>query len=351
MDFTRVSQIMLKLFTILLLPSLCFAYPELVSKSCASCHTEASGSGLLTNNGKTFALNSAYQKTESYFEIKTPDWLLLGAKADAKQAFTKTPYEETGSFKATRVEAQVGLNDMIDTYLNISAQGSVNRVEPKTKSDSISDYVYYPYRFLEVRYSDSPEESLAAKYGFYRNEWQNDFSLFETSYQQTEFIFSHENHQVSLGYIDQAKTYNTSSDVNDGFINYKYYKSEHYSILLGHQWGDQYQLYSLGFIAKKSEALTFKASISESITSGVKGIQARLSPVYQLNSYFKIHGFAGYENTNIKTAQPRIIVYGAGADFLWFSQGLLSAVYSNTDDSNLINNPTEKLELNFHLYM
>lgn len=342
---------MFKLFVIFLFPCLGFAYPELLSKNCASCHSEASGFGLLTSDGKNYALNVSHQKTENYFEINTPTWLLLGAKADAKQTFTKTPYEETGSFKATRIEVQTGLNYNIDTYLNISAQGSVNRIEPKNKSDSISDYAYYPYRFAKLSYGDSSEKSLALKYGFYRNEWQNDLVSFETSYEQSEFIYSNDKHQLSLGYIDQSRSYNTTEGRHQGFINYRFFNADHYGLLLGHMWGEQFQFFSFAFTVKKNEALTFKTSIAESTTSGTKGLQGRFSPIYQVNSYLKFYGFAEYKNTNIKTAQPRTIIYGLGGDYLWLAQGLVSGVYSKTDDSNVINNPTEKLELVFHLYM
>lgn len=342
---------MLKFFVVLLFPSLGFTYPELLSKNCASCHSEASGSGILNLDGKSYSLNSAHKKSESYFEIKTPEWLLLGAKADLKQTFTETPYEKTGSFKATRVEAQLGFSQAIDTYLNVSAQGSLNRVEPKNKSDSISDYVYSPYRFVEVKYADNSEESLALKHGFYRNEWQNDLSLFETSLQQSELIYTYEKYQISLGYISKVKTYNTANAMNDGYVNYKFLQFNRYSFLLGHQWHDQYQLTSLGLVFKKSEPLTFKAFLAQTVSSGIKGIQARLMPVYQLNSYLKFFGLAEYQNNNVKTAKPRTIIYGLGLDYLWFSQGLLSVIYSKTDDSVLVNNPKQKLELNFHLYM
>lgn len=342
---------MLKIFVVLLFPSLGFAYPELLSKSCASCHSETSGAGILTFEGKSYSLNSAHKKSESYFEVKTPEWLLLGAKTDLKQTFTETPYEKTGSFKATHIEAQLGLSHAIDTYLNISAQGSLNRVEPKTKSDSISDYVYSPYRFVELKYSESNEESLVAKHGFYRNEWQNDLSLFETSFQQSELTYAYKKQQVSLGYISKVKTYNTTVTKDDGFVNYKFLQLDRYSLLAGHQWSNQFQLTSLGLVLKKSEQLSFKAFIAQTILSGIKGVQVRLMPVYQQNSYLKFYGFAEYQNSNVKTAKPRTIIYGLGGDYLWFSQGLLSVIYSKTDDSMLVNNPTQKLELNLHLYM
>jgi hypothetical protein len=342
---------MLKLFLVFLFPNLCLAYPELLSRSCTSCHSETSGSGILTSPGKDFALNSAHQKSVNYFEIDSPDWLLLGAKADLKQTFTETPYEKAGSFKATRVEAQLGLSHAIDTYLNVSAQGSVNRVEPTLKSDSISDYVYSPYRFIEFSYSDNSEESLAAKHGLYRNEWQNDLALFETSFEQSEIIYSHSKHQLSLGYITKTKTYNTSTSMDDGFINYKFFEINRYSITLGHQWHDQFQLSSLGLVAKKSEGLTFKALLAQTTASGIKGLQARIMPIYQLNSFLKLYALAEYQNSNIKISQPRTIIYGLGSDYLWFAQGLLSLVYLQTDNSALVNNPTQKLELTFHLYM
>lgn len=342
---------MLKLFIVLLFPSLGFAYPELLSKNCASCHSEASGFGILTSEGKNYSLNSAHKKTESYFEIKTPEWLSLGAKADLNQKFTETPYEKTGSFKATRTEAQLGLSQAIDTYLTLSAQGSLNRVEPENKSDSISDYVYSPYRFVELKYSENGEESLAAKHGFYRNEWQNDLSLFETSFQQSEFFYIHDKHQVSLGYISKVKNYNTSTSMNDGFIGYKFLQPDRYNILLGHQWHEQFKLTSLGLTFKKNEQLTIRTLLAQTITSGMEGVKARLMPVYQMNSFLKFFGFLDYQNVNIKTAKPRVILYGLGSDYLLFPQGLLSVIYSKTDDSMLNNNPVQKFELNFHIYM
>ena len=351
MDLAGVSKVMLKLFLVFLFPSFCFAYPELLLKNCASCHSEASGSGILTLEGKDYAANSSDKKSVNYFEIIPPAWLLLGAKADLKQTFTETPYEKTGSFKATRIEAQLGLSHVIDTYLNVSVQGSINRVEPASKSDSISDYVYSPYRFIEFTYSDSNEESLVAKHGFYRNEWQNDLSLSETSFEQSEVVYSHSKHQLSLGYITKTKTYNTSTSMDDGFINYKFFEINRYGVTLGHQWHDQFQLSSIGLVAKKSDTLTFKALLAQTTTAGIKGLQARLMPVYQLNSYLKFYGLAEYQNTNIKISQPRTIIYGLGSDYLWFTQGLVSLVYLQTDNSALVNNPTQKLELTFHLYM
>lgn len=338
MLFIRLRWLLL----ILVLPSSGFSYPELLSKNCTACHSESSGSGILTAEGK---------HSENFFEIKAPKWLLLGVKADLKQTFTETPYEKTGSFKATRAEAQLGLSHAVDTYLNISAQGSINRIDPKNKSDSISDYAYSPYRFAELKYSDSAEQSLSAKHGFYRNEWQNDLVLFESSFKQTELIYTHTKHQVSLGYISKIKTYNTSSSMDDGFINYKFLQLSRYSLLIGHQWHADYQLTSLALIAKKTEQLTFKALLAQSVLSGIKGIKARLMPVYQHNSNLKFFGFAEYQNVNIERAKPRSIVYGVGSDYLWFTQGLVSVIYTNTDDSNVINNPMQKLELNLHLYM
>lgn len=331
---------MLKLFVILLLPSFCLAYPELLTKRCNSCHSEASGFGILKGEAKPHE-----------FEINTPSWLLLGAKADLNQTFTQSPYEKTGSFKATRVEGQVGLVQEIDTYLNVQAQGSLNRVEPKNKSDSITDYVYSPYRFIELTYSDPSKSAISLKHGFYRNELQSYFWGLQQSFQQTEVVYSQDLHQVNFGYKTKSKVYNAAIDQDIGFINYQYFFSNEVNFLLGHEQKNKYQLSSLAIVLPKNEKLTFITALSQSITSGVKGFRGRITPVYQQTETLKFYGFAEYANSNIQTAKPRTIIYGVGSDYLWFTQGLLSVIYSKTDDSVVINNPVEKLELNFHLYM
>ena len=340
MDVAGISKVMLKLFVILLLPSFCLAYPELLTKRCSSCHSEASGFGILKAEAKPHE-----------FEIKTPAWLLLGAKADLNQTFTKSPYEKTGSFKATRAEAQLGLVHEIDSYLNIQAQGSLNRVEPNSKSDSITDYVYSPYRFIELTYNDPAKSATSIKHGFYRNELQSYLSTMQQSFLQTEVIYSQDLHQVNLGYKTKSKFYNKANDEEIGFINYQYFSPGEINFLLGHEQKNQYQLSSLAVVLPKNEKLTFITALSQSITSGVKGFRGRITPVYQHTETLKFYGFAEYANSNIQTAKPRTIIYGLGSDYLWFSQGLLSVIYSKTDDSVLVNNPVEKLELNFHLYM
>lgn len=331
---------MLKLIVILLLPSFCLAYPELLSKRCNSCHSEASGSGLLNSDTKSHE-----------FEIKTPSWLLLGAKADLNQTFTQSSYEKTGSFKATRVEGQFGLVQEIDTYLNVQAQGSLNRVEPKNKSDSITDYVYSPYRFVQLTYNDPAKSAISLKHGFYRNELQSYFLPIQQSFQQTEVIYLNGLHQVNLGYKTKLKSYNTAIDEDIGFMTYQYFSPTEVNFILGHEQKDKYQLTSLALVLPKTEKLSFITTLSQSITSGVKGVQARLTPIYQQTEKLKFYGFAEYANRNIQTAKPRTIIYGLGLDYLWFSQGLLSVIYSKTDDSVVVNNPIEKLELNFHLFM
>lgn len=336
-----LKQFVILLF-VLLFTSFSFAYPELLTKHCASCHTEASGFGILTVDGKSH---------DNYFQIKTPTWLLLGVKADLNQTFTKTPYEKTGSFKATRFEGQLGLTHAIDTYLNFQAQGSLNRVEPKTKSDSISDYLYSPYRFIEVNYNDLNASTLSLKYGYYRNEWQNDLAAFAQSFKQSELIYQKANHQVNLGYQTKNKIYNSIADHDASFITYKYFAENRLNLVVGHQQAKNEQLSSLAFVVPKNENLAFKTLLAQTLNSGIKGFKGRFMPIYQQNSFLKFYGFTEYINTNIETAKPRTIVYGIGGDYLWFSQGLLSIIYSKTDDSVVINNPTEKLELNFHLYM
>lgn len=342
---------MLKLFFILLFPSLSLAYPELLTKNCMSCHSESSGFGILTADGKTYALSSADKKSDSYFEIKTPEWLLLGVKADANQSFTKTPYENTGSFKATRFEGQLGLVHSLNTYLNVSAQGSVNRVDPKTKSDSISDYLYSPYRFVEADYNDPTGSILSLKHGYYRNEWQSDLISFSQSFKQSELIYRQDRHQFSLGYQTKIKIYNSITDRETSFITYKYFSGNRVNLIFGHEKASNEQLSSLALIMPKNENLTFKTLLAQTINSGAKGFKGRLMPVYQLNSFLKFYGFAEYSNSDIQMAKPRTIIYGLGGDYLWLSQGLLSVIYTKTDDSVVINNPVEKLEFNFHLYM
>lgn len=331
---------MLKLIVVFLLPSFCFAYPELLSKRCHNCHSEASGYGILNSEAKSHE-----------FEIKTPSWLLLGAKADLNQTFTQSSYEKTGSFKATRVEGQLGLVHEIDTYLNVQAQGSLNRVEPKNKSDSITDYVYSPYRFVELTYNDPAKSSISLKHGFYRNELQSYFLPIQQSFRQTELIYLNDLHQLNLGYKTNSKTYNAAINEDVGFLTYQYFSPTEVNFIIGHEQKDKYQLTSLALVLPKYEKLSFIMALSQSITAGVKGVRARLTPIYQQTEKLKLYGFAEYANRNIQTAKPRTIIYGLGSDYLWFSQGLLSVIYSKTDDSIVVNNPIEKLELNFHLYM
>ena len=328
---------MLKLLVVLLLPSFCWAYPELLSKRCNSCHSEASGFGIVKHVGE--------------FKIETPAWLLIGAKADLNQTFTKSPYENTGSFKATHFEGQVGLVHEIDTYLNVQAQGSLNRVDPKTKSDSISDYVYSPYRFVEVNYTDPKDAVVSLKHGYYRNELQSQLSLFSQSFNQTELILTEDRYQINFGFQTKVKTYNSVIQREASFINFKYFSENKINLLLGHEQGDDLQVSSLAFTVPKGENLTITTLLAQTINFDVKGFKGRLTPVYQHSSMLKFYGFAEYINTDIQMAKPRTIIYGAGGDYLWFSQSLLSVIYSKTDDSMVLNNPTEKLELNFHLYM
>jgi len=358
MDLARVSEIMLKFFVqlrwqllVLLFPSLSLAYPELLTKTCMSCHSEASGFGILSAAGKTYTLISADKKYENYFEVKTPDWLLLGLKADANQVFAQSPYEKTGSFKATRFEGQLGLAHSLSTYLKLQAQGSLNRVDPKTKSDSISDYLYSPYRFIGLDYYDPNDSVFSLKHGYYRNEWQNDLLNFSESLKQSELIYLSRHHQVSLGHRTRTKVYNTSLEDKASFITYKYFLENCANLILGHERSSNNQLSSLAIVVPKNQNLTFKTLLAQTINSGVKGFKGRLTPVYQLSSFFKFYGFAEYSNSNIETAKPRTLIYGLGGDYLWFSQGLLSVSYTRTDNSVIINNPVEKLEINFHLYM
>ncbi|AZZ36816.1 hypothetical protein CIK05_08445 [Bdellovibrio sp. qaytius] len=342
---------MLKYLILLLVPSFTFAYPELVSKNCLSCHSEASGFGILTAEGKASVQNWSDKKSESYYEVKTPEWLMLGLKADLNQTFTKSPYEKTGSFKATRFEGQIGLVHNVSKYLNVQAQGSLNRVEPKTKSDSITDFIYSPYHFVELNYHDPTDSVISLKHGYYRNEWQNDLSLFSDSFKQSELIYLMNRHQVSLGHRTRSKTYNASVEDDTSFITYKYFTENQIDLILGHERKTDDQLSSLGLVYVKNENLTFKTLLAQTINSGVKGLKARFMPFYQTSPFLKFYAVTEYGNTNIETAKPRTIIYGLGADYLWLSQGLLSVIYTKTDDSVVINNPVEKLELNFHLYM
>lgn len=342
MDLARVSEIMLKVFLLLLMPSLSFAYPELLTKNCLTCHSEASGFGLLTAEGKS---------NENYFEIKTVNWLALGLKVDVNQAFTKSPYEKTGSFKATRFEGQLGLAHSLSAYLNVRAQGSLNRVDPKTKSDSISDYLYSPYRFVELNYYEPMNTVISLKHGYYRNEWQSDLALFSESFKQTELVYLNDRHQISLGHKTRNKIYNTSIKDEASFITYKFFSVNKLNLIIGHERASDEQISSLALVTPKNENLTFKALLAQTLKSGVKGFKGRFTPYYQVNSYLKYYAFAEYSNSDIQTAKPRTIIYGLGGDYLWFSQGLLSVIYTKTDDSMVINNPVEKLELNFHLYM
>lgn len=307
-----------------------------------SCHSEASGFGILTADGKSH---------ENYFEINTPGWLLLGLKADVNQTLTQSSYEKTGSFKATRFEGQLGLVHSLSTYLNLHLQGSLNRVDPKTKSDSISDYLYSPYRFIELDYDHPMDAAVSLKHGYYKNEWQKDLFNFSESFKQSELIYLNRHHQVSLGHKTRNKVYNTSLEDKASFITYKYFSENRVNLILGHESAANEQLSSFAVMIPKNEKLTFKTLLAQTISSGVKGLRGRLTPVYQSNSFLKFYGFAEYSNSNIKTAKPRTIFYGLGGDYLWFPQGLLSVIYTKMDDSVVINNPVEKLELNFHLYM
>lgn len=342
---------MLKCILLLLVPSFTFAYPELVTKNCLTCHSESSGSGVLTAEGKANSLSWADHKSESYFEIKTPQWIMLGLKADLNQTLTKSPYEKTGSFKATRFESQLGLVKNVSKYLSVHAQGSLNRVDPKTKSDAITDYVYSPYRFVAFDYYDPMDTIISLKHGYYRNEWQNEFALFSQSFKQSELIYLTNRHQVSLGFKTREKTFNESVENEASFITYKFFSENKINLILGHERNSEYQFSSIWLIIPKNDNLTIKTFVAQTVSDGLTGFRGRVTPVYRVSSFLKFYGFADYANPDIETAKPRTIVYGLGADYLVYSQGLLSVNYTKTDDSMVINNPIEKLELNFHFYM
>lgn len=321
-----------------------YAFPELIRHgyvNCSACHTTQQGGDLLNSYGRELSKellsrNDSFFKDASaekrFLEVQTPEWLRVGADVRLLQTFSESSVASKGRFMVMQAEvaALANLNE------NISFYTSLARFEATKADAEWKDFLYVPALWARYQKAVNDTTAWALRAGrFYPayGAWVAEHTFVNRRYLGLnpgeerlagELSFSSENYQFVLTGLHGRAT-NGKIDPERGWtaqVSKVFGKRSRAGINMYRS-----TLQQNGVESKKShEGLFALIGWSEdlsilfqldrlSLPNGKTGVLDLMKFSYGATEGVELFFTQEYYNSDLEKSDPRVEVYGIGAQY------------------------------------
>lgn len=328
------------------------AFPQYLATEttrCVRCHSEQTGLGLLTAEGKIFSTQSWAENTKPYFQIPLPDWLNLGIKSKQQQSFYQSDYIREATFKDVQTELRSEIRvDKTQLYV------SFGRYIPTTSNVTFKDYAYVSTAYLQYQqnsYLSFKAGKYFLNYGYDLYQLNYDPMLYSLSSikkgsekNQIEVNYSQDQYDISIAQIFNQTQFNQVYSENAQLLKLNYIFDSHLS--LG---ANIYQSYAndvigtnqdkiltgifgiLNWDEKKSVLFQIDQVLYKDVNK--KGASILIRPSYEWRKGHLVMTKVQYINQNIQLSDPKFLELSIGYNYIPYAQFNILAQYKKTTNS------------------
>lgn len=365
---------------LMLSSSLAFGFPELIRHgyvNCSACHATAQGGDILSPYGRELSKellsrnDSIFKEAGSekkYLELRSPDWLQLGAHLRLLQSFSESSAASKGRFMIMQIETEA-LAHFSESWM---AFGSLGRFEA-TKSDAEwKDFIYVPAIWVRYQLPLSEQSAWALRAGRFfpvYGIWVPEHPLVNRSYlglnpgeerMAVEASWVSENYQIFATGIQARASNGTWNPEKGGTLQISkvfgnrsraglnVYRSR--LDVAGTATDKSYE--GLFAIIGYSKELSILAQVDKINGANAKtGFLNLLKFSYGLEQGLEVFATQEYANLDTEKSDPRYEAYGLGVRYFPIPNVDLSGTFREQKDSSQSSEFEKKLWFLAHLYL
>ncbi len=361
MDIAGFPAVKIFVFLCLFLQIKVWAFPQYISNQsthCFQCHS-SDQNGLLNTYGKIFSRNTLSQSNSEYLDIQSPEWLQLGARSAFLQTFTESSQNSQASFKINRIEATALLEQQIQNQ-SITAMASLGRYEPASKDITFRDYAYAPELYLNYQNTESHADLLLnLKFGRYKPNYGiaiREYQIINemtAGQERTQAQLSLQGNEYEFLYsrLLSRHNYNLTSTESGDLFRFGRVIKKNLLIGINRYQSNLHSFEGIFAVIKSNEEISTLLQFDQYHFGDKKGVAGFIRPEYIVYQGLKLFAAFEYRNRNIETSNPHEKQLSAGIQYFPRAQVDLTAVYKNTNNTNLINPDSQSLWVSLQLSM
>lgn len=328
---------------VLIFAKVAFAFPQYLSTEtnrCTRCHSEPTGYGLLTPQGKDFTVQKWAEKNSPYYQVDLPDWLNLGFKSKQQQSFYQSDYLREATFKDLQTEfrSEITLDKTLLYF-------SLGRFIPLRADVTFKDYVYIPSAY--IKYQENSYLSFKAgkyflNYGYDQYQLNTDAMLYSLSginkgseKSQVEVIYSQDQYDISLAKIFNQTQFNQVYSENGLLLRLNCIFDSQFSLGANIYQAEATDLVGLFGLLNWDENKNILFQVDQLMNQDLnkKGISVVLRPSYVWRQGHVVMAKFQYVNNNIQLSDPKFSEFSVGYNYIPYVQFNILAQYKKTTNS------------------
>ncbi|MBC7419989.1 MAG: hypothetical protein H7328_04610 [Bdellovibrio sp.] len=338
-----------------------WAFPQFISNQsthCFQCHS-SDQNGLLNSYGKNYSRNILSQSNSEYLDIQTPSWLQVGARSVFLQTFTESSQNSQAAFSIKRAEVGALLKQQVDSH-EFTALATFGRYEPIAKDITFRDYAYLPEFYFNYQIVENESDLLLnVKIGRYKPNYGiaiRDYQIinemnFGQERTQGQLSLQGAEYEFLYSRLFNRRDYNLTSSESGDLLRLSRVVKKNLLIGINSYKSNMQSFEGVFAVIQSSDELSTLLQIDQHHFDDKKGVAFFIRPEYIIQQGLKFFSALEYRNRQIETSNPHDQQISAGLQYFPYAQVDLTAVYKNTNNTNVISPDSQSLWLSVQLSM